>query len=125
MTIYTYTTLNDPSATTSPGGDTTYAQSINHQGRSSGITPFGTETTGVFLYSNGAWTSLADPSYPSDGLIAGGNEGSAMGINDSGQIVGYYSAAAPVRVRGVYPLRASSTATGPGPTSTIRHFPSS
>ena len=36
-----------------------------------------------FLYSNGTWTTLNDPS-AADGITY------AMGINDAGQIVGYY-----------------------------------
>ena len=60
-----------------------------------------------FLYSNGTWTTLTDPS-PS---LKSGHL--CQGINDSGQIVGYYGGSNGVR------STASSTATGPGPPSTI------
>ena len=55
---YSYTTLSDPSA--APGGFTSPA-SINDRGQVAGYYNNGTARVG-FLYSNGTYTTLSDPS---------------------------------------------------------------
>src|SRR6516164_10076428 len=84
MPIYTFTTLDDPSATQLAGG--THSQGINDAGQIVGVydnpglpgffTPHG------FLLSGGIYTTLDDP------LATFGTQ--AFGINDAGQIVGTY-----------------------------------
>ena len=76
MPIYTYTTLEDPLAP-----DITEAYGINDNGQIVGYS-FDASYHG-FLYSNGAYTTLNDPSAGSSGTFA-------VGINDTGQIVGSY-----------------------------------
>ncbi|MBV8830282.1 MAG: hypothetical protein JO357_00745 [Hyphomicrobiales bacterium] len=79
MRTYTYTTLSDPSA--APGGST-YPASINDRGQVTGYYTNGTTDVG-FLYSNGTWTTLSDPS-------AGTRETIPRSINDGGQVTGDY-----------------------------------
>ena len=79
MTTYTYTNLIDPSA--APGGSTS-PLSINDRGQVVGNYYNGTATEG-FLYSDGTWTTLSDPSAASGGTIP-------ASINDRGQITGSY-----------------------------------
>src|SRR5262249_11403445 len=73
---YTFTTLNDP-ASKFPLPDTV-ATGVDSAGNIVGYTDQGSELG--FLYSNGAWTTLDDPS---------SNRTIVQGINDSGQFVGY------------------------------------
>ena len=58
MTTYTYTTLSDPSAALLGG---TEALSINDRGQVTGYYFNGITFVG-FLYSDGTWTNLSDPS---------------------------------------------------------------
>src|SRR6516164_5232068 len=76
MPVYTYTTLDDPSAI-----NNTQAFGINASGQ---IVGSYSNASGIhgFLYSNGTYTALDDP------LATGGTL--ALGINDLGQIVGEY-----------------------------------
>jgi probable HAF family extracellular repeat protein len=84
MTSYTYSTLDDPSATTlnNPPGSGTYAYGINDEGEIVGTyinwdqAVNGLKNYG-FLYSNGQYTTLSD-----------GYGTVASGINGDGQIVG-------------------------------------
>src|SRR5262249_20920910 len=76
MPVYTYTTIDDPldTGTTAPFGI-----AINNMGQ---IVGNYTDTGAVhgFLYSNGTYTTLDDPS----------GRTIALGINNLGQIVGEY-----------------------------------
>src|SRR5436190_9748079 len=76
MPVYTYTTLEDPLAP-----DITGAYGINDNGQIVGY--YIDASYHGFLYSNGAYTTLNDPSAGSAGTVA-------IGINASGQIVGDY-----------------------------------
>jgi probable HAF family extracellular repeat protein len=90
MTVYTVTTLDDPSAT---GG--TSANGINNTGQIVGsysvatVSPLTHQGYG-FLYNrqDGTYTTLEDP-HTFHGGVAPGT--SAQGINDLGQVVGYYA----------------------------------
>jgi probable HAF family extracellular repeat protein len=79
MSIYTYTALNDPSATTD-----TFVYGINDGGQIVGGYDHiaGPVSAHGFLYSGGTYTTLDDPF-----AIEGTQLNS---INDAGQIVGYY-----------------------------------
>jgi hypothetical protein len=78
MPVYTYTTLDDPSATVG----TTRAFGINSMGQIVG--DYGDNAGGHgFVESGGTYTKLDDP------LATNGT--SASGTNGSGQIVGYYT----------------------------------
>jgi probable HAF family extracellular repeat protein len=83
MSVYTYTTLDNPSAhsTTQPLG-------INDPGQVVGIfdLPIIFSTYYGFLYSGGSYTTLSDPS----STAPNGSGTFASGINAFGQIVGYY-----------------------------------
>jgi|SRR6516164_7878351 len=79
MPIYTYTTLDDPLATTS-----TIASGINDMGQIVGSYRNASGRHG-FLYSGGVYTTLDDPQASAN---AGGT--SAFGISKTGQIVGGY-----------------------------------
>ena len=84
-----YTTLDDPNA----NGVFTFADGINNRGQIVGIystqASVSTGSTGVvhsFVLSNGHYTTLDDPN-----AGTGANQGTfAEGINDYGQITGYY-----------------------------------
>jgi probable HAF family extracellular repeat protein len=76
MPVYTYTTIDDPSATKG-----TTANDINNEGQIVGSYNNASGQHG-FLYSNGVFTTLDEP------LATNGTE--ALGINDMGQIVGDY-----------------------------------
>jgi probable HAF family extracellular repeat protein len=83
--------LNDPSATVN-----TFARGINATGQvvgyyQSGVTGGGLVDHG-FLYSGGTYTTLDDPLGDYPVASTGGNAygTAAMGINDSGEVVGYY-----------------------------------
>jgi probable HAF family extracellular repeat protein len=76
VSIYTYTTLNEP------GAGATFAQGINDSGQIVGNAGTGNQT--AFLYSHGIYTALNDP-------LANANGTYAYGINNAGQIVGYYN----------------------------------
>src|SRR5437764_13238642 len=79
MPVYTYTTLDDPSA-----NNNTQAFGINASGQIVGQYTDASNHTHGFLYSNGTYTTLDDPS-------ASATVGTfALGINDLGQIVGNY-----------------------------------
>jgi probable HAF family extracellular repeat protein len=90
----TYTTLTDPLGTNG-----TVPFDINDSGQ---IVGNYVDSNGVlhgFLYSNGAYTSITDPS----ARTTAGDQGFgtyAHSINDSGQIVGYYVDATTNSVRG-------------------------
>jgi probable HAF family extracellular repeat protein len=84
MSIYTYTTLDDPSATNG-----TVAMGINDWGQIVGYYSVVGLSWHGFIYSNGVYTSIDDPfDGPSTGNLGGTFAG---GINASGQIVGYYN----------------------------------
>ena len=88
-----YTAINDPSATVS-----TLAQGINNKDQIVGF--YESETIGAptyhgFLYSGGQYITLDDPSSNLNKIGSSGSAAStsgtvAMGINDKGNIVGYY-----------------------------------
>ena len=82
---YTYTTLNDPS-----GANGTVAFGINNSGE---IVGYYVDSNGVmhgYLYSNGTYTAVTDPSALIDASV-GGYGTYAHSINGSGQIVGIYA----------------------------------
>src|SRR5262249_25926221 len=83
MTVYNYTTLDDP---LTEGDLGTQATGINDAGQI-----VGTYTTGStfhsFLLSGGTYSTIDDPSAGQRGPSSGTN---VQGINDAGQIVGYY-----------------------------------
>src|SRR5437763_11672482 len=79
MPVYTYTTLDDPSA-----NNNTQAFGINASGQIVGQYTDASNHTHGFLYSNGTYTTLDDPSASATGGTF------ALGINDLGQIVGVY-----------------------------------
>ena len=83
MSVYTYTTLDNPSA-----ASTTQPLGINDAGQVVGIfdLPIIFSTYYSFLYSGGAYTTLSDPS----STAFNGSGTFAYGINAFGQIVGYY-----------------------------------
>src|SRR6516225_6962585 len=86
MPVSTYTTLDDPLATSG-----TVATSINDSGQIVGYYSLGVYSywTHGFLYSNGVYTAFDDPfDGPSTGALGGTF---ARDINASGQIVGYYN----------------------------------
>jgi len=78
MTVFSYSTLNDPLA-----AEGTFPTGINNNGQ---IVGYYVDSSGIdhgFLYSGGTYTTLNDPS---------GSKGTvAAGINDQGQIVGHYA----------------------------------
>jgi uncharacterized membrane protein len=77
MTVYTYTTTDDPSAVTG----TTEAEGINDAGQIVGDYQDAAGPHG-YIFSGGIFTTLDDP-FGVKGTIA-------TGINDTGQIVGFY-----------------------------------
>jgi probable HAF family extracellular repeat protein len=79
MPLYTYTTLDDPSAI----GANTFAYGINDAGQIVGLYGGSDGYIHGFLYSGGIYTTLNDPS-ATKGTFA-------RGINAAGQIVGYYN----------------------------------
>src|SRR2546430_14067103 len=80
MPVYTYTTIDDPLATTR-----TSARDINNAGQIVGEYIDSSNHLHGFLLSGGTYTILDDP------LAAPGAGTSAYGINASGQIVGKYT----------------------------------
>src|SRR5438309_1498421 len=76
MTVYSFTTINEPFAT-----GTTSAYGINASGQIVGQYHDAGGDHG-FLYSGATYATLNDP--------LGANGTYAEGINDAGQIVGYY-----------------------------------
>jgi len=83
MPIYNYTTSDDPS------GFFTHAQGINDGGQIVGHYRNDSGNHG-FLLSGGTYTIIDDP-LEAGGVIPGQGTGTdAEGINDAGQIVGYY-----------------------------------
>src|SRR5271165_3108324 len=88
----TFTALNYPGG----GSFATFPSSINKQGQIAGYyaTPIvgGSENFHGFWYRNGAWTTLNAPSAGN-----GAGQGTfAQGINDKGQIVGWYASSSNV-----------------------------
>jgi probable HAF family extracellular repeat protein len=83
MSVYTYTTLDNPAAVS-----TTQPLGINDAGQVVGIfdRPIIFSTYYGFLYSGGAYTTLSDPS----STAFNGSGTFPYGINALGQIVGYY-----------------------------------
>ncbi len=83
MTSYTFITLNDPSAPSYTAG-----AGINALGEIVGSYIDGSGNEYGFLYNNGTWTTLDDPSEGggADGTFAYG----VYGVGNSGEIVGYY-----------------------------------
>src|SRR6476659_107826 len=77
MTVYTYTTIDDPSATNG-----TYAFGINDLGQIVGYYTDLSNYVHSFLYSGGIYTTIDDPSAT--------NGTYADSINASGQITGFY-----------------------------------
>jgi probable HAF family extracellular repeat protein len=76
--LLTYPTLDVPSFYNSA-----VASGINDSGQIVGNYQDSNGKFHGFLYSNGIWTTLDDPSAGAEGTLA-------QGINDFGQIVGYY-----------------------------------
>ena len=89
MTTYTFTTLTPPG-----GSPAVIPQSINDKGQVVGSYYPGTNGNNErgFLYSNGAWTTLSDPSAAliDPSADSGITYTVAMSINDKGQVVGSY-----------------------------------
>jgi probable HAF family extracellular repeat protein len=85
MPTYTYATLNDPSGTNG-----TTAHDINDVGQIVGVFQDSNNIQHGFLYSNGTYTTLNDPSAATPNGV-GGLGTYANSINGSGQIVGYYA----------------------------------
>ena len=88
----TLTTVDDPDATVSNGTSATEAYGINNAGQIVGIF-LGPGYWNGFLDTNGTFTTITDPSAyfnpgPGGGFTGGGTF--ATGINNNGQIVGYY-----------------------------------
>ena len=85
----TFTTLHDPSAahgTVYWGTGGTRAFAINNSGQVVGVYIDANETPHGFLYNNGTYTALDDPS-----AGTGAGQGTqATGINNGGQIIGGY-----------------------------------
>src|SRR5437899_8917343 len=79
MPVYTYTTLDDPSAV----GANTFAYGINDTDQIVGVYPDASNKGHGFLYSGGIYTTLDDPSATNGTFV--------RGINAAGQIVGYYN----------------------------------
>jgi probable HAF family extracellular repeat protein len=77
MPVYTYITIDDPSA----NAGTTEVWGINAAGQIVGQYTDASNHVHGFLYSNGTYTTLDDP--VATGTIA-------LGINNMGQIVGQY-----------------------------------
>jgi probable HAF family extracellular repeat protein len=77
MPVYTFTTLDDPSAV-----GATHALGINSTGQIVGYYTDASNRASGFLYSNGTYTTVIDPSATGDTV--------AYGINNAGQIVGRY-----------------------------------
>src|SRR5262249_53491629 len=85
----TYTTLDDPLAGQG-SGQGTFARGINSSGQIVGFYVDSGDTAHGFLYGGGVYTTIDDPS-AGHGQDPRGNRGTfATGINDAGQIVGYY-----------------------------------
>jgi uncharacterized membrane protein len=90
MTVYTVTTLHDPSANSS-----TSANGLNNVGHIVGsysvigVSPITHQGYG-FIYNrqDGTYTTLDDPLAVHGGVVPGT---SAQGINDVGQVVGFYT----------------------------------
>src|SRR5262249_7946957 len=82
MPVYTYTTLDDPSATTM-----TSAYGVNNAGQIVGSYIDSSNHLHGFLLSGGVYPPLDDP-------LAGSSGTAANAINASGQIVGRYTDAA-------------------------------
>jgi probable HAF family extracellular repeat protein len=78
MPTYTYTPLDDPAGL--PG--TTQAYGINTSGQIVGTYSLGPHKDYGFLYNGGTYTTIVDP--------ASAQETFAEGINDGGQVVGFY-----------------------------------
>src|SRR5271165_7071038 len=88
MTIYWYTTLNDPLGITQYS-TRTIAYGINDAGQVVGEYIDNALNTNGFLYSGGSYTTIDDPLAAP---IGGDTITIAEGINDAGQIVGIYYA---------------------------------
>jgi probable HAF family extracellular repeat protein len=85
-----YTTLNDPLATVN-----TFATGINDKGQIVGYYQDGVSGGGLvnhgFIYVGGIYTAIDDPFAISPSVSGGTGIGTAaLGINDKGQVVGYY-----------------------------------
>jgi probable HAF family extracellular repeat protein len=84
-----YTGLDDPSATVN-----TFARDINDKGQIVGYYQNGLPGGGLadhgFLYSGGVYTTLDDPLAVITNGSGTANGTAALGLNDKGQIVGYY-----------------------------------
>lgn len=86
-TTYTFTTISDPHATTGTG-----AVRINNAGDIVGV--YGTTTALGFLDVDGTFTTILPP---------GAGRAKALGINSSGEIVGYYRNCTPATCSSKYP----------------------
>jgi hypothetical protein len=94
MTVYTVTTLDDPSAPRPDFPGSTRAQGINDTGQIVGSYTVTTiDPTSIFNYGflynrqDGTYTTIDDPLAGPRGGLGGGTF--AQDINDGGQIVGY------------------------------------
>ena len=90
-----YTVLDAPGGT-----GNTYAEGINNNGQIVGyfVDAYGADHGFLYTISSGKYTVLDDPLASSPGLHANGTH--AYGINDSGQVVGWYDAASDLSTNG-------------------------
>jgi uncharacterized membrane protein len=94
MTVYTVTTLDDPSAPSPGFPGSTRAEGINNAGQIVGsftvttIDPTSLTNFGFFYDPNGGTFATIDSGLVFHGGLGGGIF--AQGINDASQVVGYY-----------------------------------
>ena len=122
MTVYTVTTLDDPSAPSPGFPGSTRAEGINNAGQIVGsftvttIDPTSLTNFGFFYDPNGGTFATIDSGLVFHGGLGGGIF--AQGINDASQVVGYYGGFDnPTNPQSG--LTASFTAGAPLPRSTI------
>jgi hypothetical protein len=106
MTVYTVTTLDDPAAPSPGFPGSTRAQGINNTGQIVGsCTRTTIDPTSIFNYGflynrqDGTYTTIDDGLAGPRGGLGGGTF--AQGINDVGQVVGYFTGGPPTSPPGL------------------------